>query len=453
MSKQRRDSDKSSSKETTVLDVRAVAEEKRRNEEKQAGAKTVRVIPAPNAPNAEPRQLRVIPEPRMAAQPERKIAADREPEAAASASSEGESPKAKPEGRKAEADTKRADGKKEKPQPASCSDEKSQKKRPILSVLKFGGKTLCFLIVLFLSVMTITLGIIAGATVYRTYFAIPEEIEVPVIQGKDIHEVNRLLTNMGLRLRLEEGKYSNKFPEQIIISQDPAPGKTVRQDREVLAVVSLGPELMTVPDLSGKSLRDVDIILADNKLTLGKVKEVDKAGVKTIEVVSQKPKAGSRVRPGTPINVDVNRGVAVAGVIVPDWRGKNIAAAKALIAKSGLKLGRISWSPSTSVQQGFVVQHNPPYGAEVAAGSEVELEVSAGAASARMLVQRQLDLILPKGSQKHDVRIVLVSGSGEEEVYHAKQVVGDHLYVWVSGASGSDIEIYINGNMVKRDRL
>ena len=438
MSKQHRDSEKTSSRETAILDVSAVARQKKLNEEKQAEENARRVIPAPNS---EPKSVRIIPEPKGGEQPARIIAepkADEKPAAGLKRRDEAEPAK--------EAETPKPDRKAE-------SETAAKPSRPFWSLLKFGGKTLCFLVVLFLSVVTITLGVIVGATVYRTYFAIPEEIEVPVIQGKDIREVNRLLNNMGLRLRLEEGKYSNKFPEQIIISQDPAPGKTVRKDREVVAVVSLGPELMTVPDLNGKSLRDVDIILADNKLTLGKVKEVDKAGVKTIQVVAQKPKAGDRVRPGTPINVEINRGATVAGVVVPDWRGKNVATAKALISKVGLRLGRISWSPSTSVQQGFVIQHNPPYGAEVAAGSEVELEVSAGAASARMLVQRQLDLVLPKGSQKHEVRIVLVSGSGEEEVYHARQVVGDHLYVWVSGASGSDIEVYINGNMVKRDRL
>ncbi|MBQ7568499.1 PASTA domain-containing protein [bacterium] len=322
-----------------------------------------------------------------------------------------------------------------------------------VSVLRFWWKALRFMVLLFLSTATIAFGVVAGITVYRTYFAVPEEIEVPVIQGKDLHEANRMLNSMGLRLRLEEGKYSNKFPEEIVISQEPAPGKTVRQEREVLAVVSLGPELMTVPDLNGKSLRDVDIILAENKLTMGSVKEVEKEGVKTIQVVSQKPKAGSKVRRGTPINIEVNKGASVAGVVVPDWSGKNVATAKALIAKVGLRLGRISWSPSTAVQQGFVIKQNPPYGAEVALGSEVELEISAGAASDRMLVQRQLDLVLPKGSRYHEVRVVLVSGAGEEEVYHARQVVGDHLYLWVSGSAGSDVEVYINGNMVKRDRL
>ena len=466
MSKKHRDNEKISSAEMAAAEQKAAADPRNRAEEPQTERQPARVIAEPKS---KPQLLRVIAEPKAEGRLGRgssEAASESRPtqeleKKKPDIQTESEETESMPGIRKEAAAAERKPGMqtesavsepKPKTEPAGSASEKSGNKA-FLSVVKFGWKTLCFLIVLFLSVVTITVGVIVGATVYRTYFAIPEEIEVPVIQGKDMHEVNRLLNDMGLRLRLEEGKYSNKFPEQIIISQDPAPGKTVRKDREVLAVVSLGPELMTVPDLTGKSLRDVDIILAENKLTLGKVKEVDKAGVKTIQVVSQKPKAGERVRRSTPINVEINRGSTVAGVIVPDWRGKNVATAKALISKVGLKLGRISWSPSTSVQQGFIIQQNPPYGAEVAAGSEVELEVSAGAASSRMLVQRQLDLVLPKGSQNHDVRIVLVSGSGEEEVYHARQIVGDHLYVWVSGAAGSDIEVYINGNMIKRDRL
>lgn len=320
-------------------------------------------------------------------------------------------------------------------------------------ILKFWLYALRSLILLFLTVATITTGVVAGITVYRTYFAIPDEIEVPVIQGKDMREVNALLKSMGLRLRLGEGKYSNKFPEQIIISQDPAPGDTVRRDREVIAVISLGPELMTVPDLSGKSKRDAEILLAENKLQLGKVKEVEKEGVKTSQIVSQKPQAGARVKRGTPINIDVNISSTMAGVVVPDWTGKNIATAQALINKAGLRLGRITWSPSGKVQQGMIISQSPPYGAEVAMGSDVELELSAGPAEERMMVQRMIDVALPSGSDSHDVRIVLVSSAGEQEVYRARQIVGEHLRTWVSGCASADIEIYVNDNIVKRDKL
>lgn len=309
------------------------------------------------------------------------------------------------------------------------------------------------LILLFLVVVTVTAGLFVGIGVYRTYFAMPEEIEVPVIQGKDLREVNSLLNSVGLRLRLEEGKYSNKFPEQIVLSQQPAPGKTVRRDREVLAVVSLGPELMTVPDLMGKSEREAEMLLLEHKLTLGKVTETDKEGVTTNAIVSQNPTAGTRLKRGTAVNVQVNRSNVRASVAVPDWTGKNIAGATKAIEKAGLKMGRICWSLSTKVQQGFVISQNPPQGAEVASGSDVELEVSAGSGDTRMVVQRFLDVVLPQGSYSHDVRVVLISGAGQQEVYSARQVVGEHLKLWVSGCAGSDIEVYVNGIVVKRDRL
>ncbi len=336
---------------------------------------------------------------------------------------------------------------------ADDNPRREAKSAPASNGCPFWWRTIRFLIVLFLAATTLFAAAFTGITIYRTYLAVPDEIEVPVIQGKDLREANALLNRMGLRVRIDEGRYSNKFPEQIVISQEPEPGKTVREEREVLAVVSLGPELIPVPDLKGKSLREVGIILANRKLALGKVKEVNKEGCQTNTIVAQKPQSGTKVKRGTPVNVELNRGVDVAKVAVPDWRGKNIAKAQALLDKVGLRMGRISWSPSDSVQQGFVIQQNPPYGSEVAAGSEVELEVSAGAVSQRMLVQRHINLDLPAGSYDHDVRIMLVSGAGEQEAYHSKHLVGDKLDTWVSGPAGSDIEIYINGNLASRDRL
>lgn len=337
--------------------------------------------------------------------------------------------------------------------PAGSGQDAPPAARRRREAVGFWLKSVRALILLFLVLVTLVSGTLVGVSVYRTYFAMPEEIEVPVIQGKDLRTVNRLLNDVGLRLRLEEGKYSNKFPEQIVLSQQPAPGKTVRRDREVLAVVSLGPELMTVPDLNGKSEREAEILLAEHKLTLGKVSETTKEGVTTNAIVAQKPSAGTRVKRGSTVNVEVNRSEDRVSVVVPDWTGKNIAGATKLIAKAGLKMGRISWSPSIKVQQGFVISQNPPQGAEVAAGSDVDLEVSAGSEGSRMIVQRFLDIVLPQGSYAHDVRVVLISGAGQQEVYRANQVVGERLQLWVAGCPGSDIEIYVNDVVVKRDRL
>ncbi len=321
-----------------------------------------------------------------------------------------------------------------------------------------GGKSFVwssvkFLLLLAFSVITIVFSAVFGITVYRSYFALPASVEVPVIQGEDIRTANAILAKSGLRLRIEEGRYSSKFPDRIVITQEPAPGKSVRKDREILAVVSLGPEQMKAPDLTGKSRREAEMLLANSKLILGKVTEVQKNAEKPNVIISQKPAPGAYVKRGAAINIEVNVGTGMSAKAVPDWSGKNVSAAVPLVEKAGLNLSRVTWSIDEKAARGVIIGQNPPAGAEVASGSDVEFEVSAGMPGARMFVQKQVEVMLPPGSDIHKVKMVLVSAAGEETVYQAEHLVGDKVTAWVSGPAGSDVEIYVNDKLFRRDKL
>ncbi|MGM9999168.1 MAG: PASTA domain-containing protein [Candidatus Bruticola sp.] len=295
-------------------------------------------------------------------------------------------------------------------------------------------------------------GAVVGVTVYRTYFAVPDEIEVPAIQGKDFAVANEMLKNMGLRLRIEEGRHTAKFPDRIIISQDPPKGRVVRKNREVLAVVSLGPEQFKVPDLKGLSLREVKKSLNNNKLNLGKVTYVPKSTNRPDEVLDQKPAAGTLALKGAKINITINKGLGMAKVSVPDCTGRNLTRVMPMLSKVGLNLGKIIWSVSDKAS-GEILSQSPPGGAAVMSDSEITLEVSAGSASSNVLVHHKLEIFLPGGSEPSEVRVVVLSPEGEEEVYRASHVVNDIVKLWVTGRPGSEAEVYINNKLFMRDKL
>ncbi len=147
-----------------------------------------------------------------------------------------------------------------------------------------------------------------GREVYTSYFQVPAEVKVPKIVGHEVTEANRILEARGLRLNVQESRYSNKVPDRVIMSQTPAAERMVRQNREILAVVSLGPELVDVPDLRGKSLREARILLSNGKLKLGKVvyKKEDQGSPE--QILNQKPPAGDRVTKGQTVNLEVQKG-------------------------------------------------------------------------------------------------------------------------------------------------
>ncbi len=301
--------------------------------------------------------------------------------------------------------------------------------------------------------VTLVFSVVLGVTIYRSYFAIPQEVEVPAIQGKDLREANDLLARLGLRLRIEESRHTNKTPERVVISQDPAAGRKVRQDREVLAVVSLGPDMVEVPHLVGRSLREVKMDLADLKLSLGQVTYVEGGSDKPEQVVSQKPEPGRSVRRATAVDVRVNRGVGVATVAVPNWVGQKVSDLPDRLAKADLVMGGLVWSVHEEIPRGRVLGQAPPGGSEVTSGSPVEFEVSAGPSGSRVFTQRRLRLALPAGSDIHHVRVVLVSEVGEDVVYSGTHMAGDTMELWASGPPGAEAEIYVNDKLLGREKL
>ena len=147
-----------------------------------------------------------------------------------------------------------------------------------------------------------------GREVYTSYFQVPEEVDVPKIVGHEVTDANRILEARHLRLNVQESRYTSKVPDRVIISQTPAAGRKVRQNREILAVVSLGPELVDVPDLRGKSLREARILLSNGKLKLGKVTYKKDDSGNPEQILSQKPEAGDRVSKGQNVNLEVQKG-------------------------------------------------------------------------------------------------------------------------------------------------
>lgn len=301
--------------------------------------------------------------------------------------------------------------------------------------------------------VTLVFSAVLGITIYRSYFAIPEEVEVPLIQGKEIREANEILANLGLRLRIEESRHTGKVPERVVITQEPAAGRKVRKDREIMAVVSLGPEEIEVPDLTGKSLREVKVELANAKLAIGKITYSNKSPDKPEEVINQKPKAGEGVKRGTAIDVQVNKGSGVATVAVPNWKGQNVSDMGPKLAKADLELGGIVWTVNETVPRGQIVGQAPPQGSEVTPGSPVEFEVSAGPSGARVFKQRRLEIELPSGSDVHHVKVIVVSEAGQEVAYRGTHMAGDTMELTAAGPPGAEVEIWVNDKLQSRDKL
>ena len=308
-------------------------------------------------------------------------------------------------------------------------------------------------ILVFVLVVTVSFAAMFGVSVYESYFKIPDEVEVPAISGKDLTEANLMLEKVGLRLAIRESRHTNKFAERTIISQDPGPGRRVRKNREILAVVSMGPELVDVPDLKGKSLREARMILSNSRLRLGKVTFKEEKSGEPEQILEQNPAGGERVSKGGVVDLQVQKGSGNAMTEVPSWEGLYVYRIDELLTRSHLELGSVIWVFSDFVPKGEVVGQSPRKGQKVAFRSQIELEVSAGPKQGRLFKQRRLAIRVPQGSRNQRVSVVVNSEVGADKIYEGSPIGGDRMELLVAGWMGSEVEVYVNDRLQRREKL
>ncbi len=94
-----------------------------------------------------------------------------------------------------------------------------------------------------------------------------EVVVLPDVTGMSERDATADLNDLGLRVSVNE-EFNNDVPEGDVISTDPVAGEEVLSGDIILLVVSLGPEPVPVPDLSGmteqqatNTLNDVGLVI------------------------------------------------------------------------------------------------------------------------------------------------------------------------------------------------
>lgn len=131
----------------------------------------------------------------------------------------------------------------------------------------------------------------------------PEPRTVPDdLQGQPEDDVVARLDELGL-VAAVEGAFSDDVEAGLVISTEPGPGATVERGGTVAVVVSLGPDLVTVPDVSEVgSLAEAVALLEAEGLVAG-----DVAGPAAGAPAGSSPRAGEQVRRGSEVDIRLRR--------------------------------------------------------------------------------------------------------------------------------------------------
>ncbi len=209
-----------------------------------------------------------------------------------------------------------------------------------------------------------------GSTVIIFVSVGTETIPVPPVVGLDLDEAQQRIRDAGLTVGRVETRPDADFEENVVIDSSPVAGVEIGPAVPVDLVVSSGPEIFPLPDLTGEAERDAIIALTELGLRFAVNEEFDDDVLNGL-VIRTDPEPGVEVESGDTILLVVSLGPEP--IPAPDLTGMTEQQARSALEAVGLVL-RVSAATqqvADESQDGTVVDQIPSAGTELAPGDVV----------------------------------------------------------------------------------
>ncbi len=201
---------------------------------------------------------------------------------------------------------------------------------------------------------------------------------VPELVGLTESEAQVVLADAGLDLRVDDDqrRFHESVPAGRILQQDPDQGSVVKQGSSVEAIVSLGQELVQVPDLTGQALQAAQVTLHAAGLGLGRTAGVFSATGAPGTVVDQNPRPGDQVGRAQTVELFLCLEGRAETFVMPDLVYRNFDGVRAFFERRGFRLGSVKFESYEGISPGVVLRQYPLPGHQLRRQEVISLVVS-----------------------------------------------------------------------------
>jgi serine/threonine-protein kinase len=312
-----------------------------------------------------------------------------------------------------------------------------------------------------ISVLLIVFLIITGTTAYLTLtFIIKSEdtVVVPDLLGKDVVYSLEILTDLGLNTKIKGSEYSNDFPKNHVILQEPLPGSEIKKGRDLRIVLSKGPKVITMPNVTGLPVRQARLLLEESGLCLGHDTYVYSNEITSKDgVIAQDPLYSMLVNRGRCVNLLVSMGQRPRAYQMLDLRGYSVDEAVMYIERGHLQVGRFRYEFHQDKPDNIIIGQYPNSGYRVFEKSPVDLVVNRkpGSGSKSGMGQTRRSGFfrhkLDSGFLKKHVQVRLDSMGVSSELYNNFLGPGQELWLLVPTNTIATLFLYVDGELVRTE--
>lgn len=200
----------------------------------------------------------------------------------------------------------------------------------------------------------------------------PGQVEIPDVAGLEQAAAEGRLEEEGLEVEIAETP-STEYPEGQATGTDPPAGEQVRRGSSVTLNVSSGPSQVAIPPVVGLTSEAARQQLSARGLEISTTEVPSDRPVG--EVTAQDPDAGTRVDPGSTVEVTVSSGPEETEVSVPNVVGQLRRDGVSTIRGADLVANVIEEPTTILPQDGRIIDQTPGGGTSMESGTTVTLTV------------------------------------------------------------------------------
>ncbi len=233
-----------------------------------------------------------------------------------------------------------------------------------------------------LPALIISIGVVIGTvwTLTQVFDGLPVDggaptlIEIPDLTGSEQAQALEDLQNLGFKVGIENSADSS-VPAGSVIRTQPPSNTVINPDSLVTIIVSVGPEAFPIPYVLDIETERAIYVVEESGFTLGQLLEVNDENIPRGFVISQNPVAGTKMSPGTTVDLVVSKGPSL--IEISDLSRKSPEDAIQILETLGFEYELIE-EYSEDVEIGLVSGTLPEAGEIVTPDELIQVIVSLG---------------------------------------------------------------------------
>lgn len=204
-----------------------------------------------------------------------------------------------------------------------------------------------------------------------------EQVEMIDVEGKTLDEAKRALIEIGLTPEIEY-EVTDAHEAGTVIRVSVKAGTMTDKNSNVILTVAEANELIKVPDVHSKSQAEATSILEKEGFVVNVTEGYDDH-VRSGNVISQSPEAGTGAPAGSSVTIRVSQGAESTKVRVPNVIGMTEMDGVATLTESGITVGTITQvNNEDAALTDKICYQSYSEGSWVDSGTTIDLKVSIG---------------------------------------------------------------------------